>query len=160
MYPNPMNDFYLRQAQPYQQTFNFPPNPQLQVPQIKATWVSNIEEAKASQIDFVSTNLFCDTANGKIYLKKIGDNGKPMFLTYIIEEDVTSDPLSEINARLINIENYLGGRRNESVPNDASVQQSQSVPYPAVTKPNESNDETKSTGFPKDAGNDKWQKRK
>ena len=44
MYQNPMNDFYLRQAQPYQQTFNFPP----QQPQIRANWVSSIEEAKAS----------------------------------------------------------------------------------------------------------------
>ena len=104
MYQNPMNDFYLRQAQPYQQTFNFPP----QQPQIKANWVSSIEEAKASQIDFVSTNLFCDTANGKIYLKKIGDNGKPMFFTYVIEEEVNTDPLSEINARLTKIEKYLG----------------------------------------------------
>ena len=39
MYQNPMNDFYLRQAQPYQQTFNFPP----QQPQIKANWVSSID---------------------------------------------------------------------------------------------------------------------
>ena len=150
----PPNEFYLRQ--PYQQTFNFPP----QQPQIRANWVSSIEEAKASQIDFISTNLFCDTANGKIYLKKIGDNGKPLFLTYVIEEEVNTDPLSEINSRLMNIENYLGGRRNESVSNDASVRKSEPVPYSTVAKQNESNDEAKSTGFPKDAGNDKWQKRR
>ena len=112
MYQNPMNDYYLRQ--PYQQQFNFPP----QQPQIKSSFVSSVEEAKASQIDFVSTNLFCDTANGKIYLKKIGDNGKPLFLTYVIEEEVNTDPLSEINSRLMNIEKYLGGRRNESVSNE------------------------------------------
>ena len=156
MYQNPMNDFYLRQAQPYQQTFNFPP----QQPQIRANWVSSIEEAKASQIDFVSTNLFCDTANGKIYLKKIGDNGKPLFLTYVIEEELNTDPLSEINSRLMNIENYLGGRRNESVSNDVGYAKSEPVYNPTVTKPNEPNDEAKSTGFPKDAGNDKWQKRR
>lgn len=154
MYQNPMNDYYLRQ--PYQQQFNFPP----QQPQIRANWVSSVEEAKASQIDFVSTNLFCDTANGKIYLKKIGDNGKPLFLTYVIEEEVNTDPLSEINSRLMNIEKYLGGRRNESVSNDVGFAKSESVPYSTVAKPNESNDEAKSAGFPKDAGNDKWQKRR
>ena len=155
MYPtNPMNDYYLRQ--PYQQQFNFPP----QQPQIKSSFVSNVEEAKASQIDFISTNLFCDTASGKIYLKKIGDNGKPIFLTYKIEEEQTTDPLAQINARLSNIENFLGGLRNESVSNDASVQQSSTNAYTTVTKPNESNDEAKSTGLPENAGNDKWQKRR
>lgn len=155
MYQNPMNDFYLRQAQPYQQTFNFPP----QQPQIKANWVSSIEEARASQIDFVSTNIFLDTASGKIYLKRIGDNGKPQFITYIIEEDVQEkDPLTEINSRLLNIENFLGGLRNESISSNAGVQQSEPVPYTATAKQNESNDETKSAGFPKDAGNG-WRKK-
>ena len=155
MYQNP-NDFYLRQ--PYQQQFNFPPPQQ---PQIRANWVSSIEEARASQIDFISTNLFCDTANGKIYLKKIGDNGKPLFLTYIIEEEVKpTDPLSEINSRLMNIENYLGGRRNESVSNDVGYAKPEPVLNTTVAKQNELYDETKSAGFPKDSGNDKWQKRK
>ena len=153
MYQNPMNDYYLRQ--PYQQQFNFPP----QQPQIKSSFVSSVEEARASQIDFLSTNLFCDTANGKIYLKKIGDNGKPLFLTYVIEEEVNTDPLSEINSRLMNIEKYLGGR-NESVSNDVGYAKSESVHNPTVTESYAINDETKSTGFPKDAGNDKWQKRK
>ena len=153
MYQNP-NDIYYRQ--PYQQTFNFPP----MQPQIRANWVSSVEEAKASQIDFVSTNLFCDTASGKIYLKKIGHNGKPLFLTYVIEEEVNTDPLSEINSRLMNIEKYLGGRRNESVSNDVGYAKSESVPYSTVAKQNESNDEAKPTGLPENAGNDKWQKRR
>ena len=156
MYQNPMNDFYLRQAQPYQQTFNFSPAQ----PQIRANWVSSIEEARASQIDFVSTNLFLDTANGKIYLKRIGDNGKPIFLTYKIEEEPDTDPLAQINERLSNIENFLGGLRNESVSNDVGYAKPESVPYSTVTKPNESNDETKSAGLPENAGNDKWQKRR
>jgi len=154
MYQNPMNDFYLRQAQPYQQTFNFPP----QQPQIRANWVSSIEEAKASQIDFVSTNLYCDTANGKIYLKKIGDNGKPLFLTYVIEEELNTDPLSEINARLMNIEKSLGGIRNESVSNDVGYAKSEPVPYPATAKQNERYDETKSASIPENAGNG-WRKK-
>ena len=156
MYQNPMNDFYLRQAQPYQQTFNFPP----QQPQIRANWVSSIEEARASQIDFVSTNLFLDTANGKIYLKRIGDNGKPMFLSYIIEEEVQKDPLAEINYRLDRIEKAIGGRNVQSIPNDASVQQSATNAYPATAKQNERYDETKSASVSENAGNDKWQKRR
>ena len=157
MYQNPMNDFYLRQAQPYQQQFNFPP----QQPQIRASFVSNVEEAKASQIDFSSTNLFCDTASGKIYLKRIGDNGRPQFLTYVIENDVPEkDPLAEINYRLSNIESVLGGLRNESVSSNASVQQSLAVSNTAVTEPYEPNDEKQSTGFSKNAGNDKWKVRK
>lgn len=160
MYPtNPMNDYYLRQAQPYQQTFNFPPNPQPPVPQIKASWVSNVEEAKASQIDFVSTNLFCDTASGKIYLKRIGNDGKPQFITYIIEEDVKpTDPLAEINSRLTNIESVLGGLRNESVSGYAGVKQSAAVPYQSASKQNEPNDEAKSTSVPENAGNG-WRKK-
>lgn len=155
MYPtNPMNDYYLRQ--PYQQQFNFPPAQ----PQIRANFVSSVEEARASQIDFLSTSLFCDTASGKIYLKKIGDNGKPIFLTYIIEEEQTTDPLAQINERLSNIEKYLGGRRNESVSNDVGYAKPEPVSNATVTEPYAVNDETKSTGFPKDAGNDKWQKRK
>ena len=151
MYQNPMNDFYLRQ--PYQQTFNFPP----QQPQIRANWVSSIEEAKASQIDFVSTNLFCDTANGKIYLKKIGDNGKPLFLTYVIEEELNTDPLLEINARLMNIEKSLGGR-NESVSNDVGYAKSGPVPYSTTAKQNERYDETKSASVSENAGNG-WRKK-
>lgn len=154
MYQNPMNDFYLRQ--PYQQQFNFPP----QQPQIRANWVSSVEEAKASQIDFVSTNLFCDTANGKIYLKKIGDNGKPLFLTYQIENTNEQDPFREINTRLSKIESILGGLKNESVSNDVGFTKSEPVHNATVTEPYANNDEAKSTGFPKDAGNDKWQKRR
>lgn len=156
MYQNPMTDFYFRQAQPYQ----FPPS-QPQAPQIRANWVSSVEEAKASQIDFVSTNLFCDTASGKIYLKRIGNDGRPQFITYTIEEDVKqTDPLSEINSRLSNIENFIGGLRNESVSSYAGVQQSAADPDATVTKQNESNDETKPAGIPENAGNDKWQKRR
>lgn len=156
---NPANDFYMRNAQqqmlPFQQFTYQPPAP----PQIRANWVSSVEEAKASQIDFVSTNLFLDTANGKIYLKRIGDNGKPQFITYSIEDDVKpTDPLSEINIRLSNIENFLGGL-NESVPSNAGVQKSPELFDSTVTGKNERNDETEPSSFPKNAGNDKWKKR-
>ena len=62
MYQNPMNDFYLRQAQPYQQPLPFPSYE----PQICANWVTSIEEARAAQMNFSSTNLYLDTSCGKI----------------------------------------------------------------------------------------------
>lgn len=165
-YMNPINDFYFRNSQPhltsqpYQQTFNFPP-PVNQM-QIYAKWVTNVEEARASQMnDFMSVNLFLDTGTGKIYLKKIDDNGKPVFLSYSLDEEIKKeDPLSEINKRLTHIENYLGGMKNESIPNNASVQQSPAVYESAVTIQDARNDEAESTGLPKNYGNDKWQKRR
>ena len=166
-YLNPINDFYYRNSQPhlsqpYQQTFNFPPVTPINQMQICSKWVTSVEEAKAAQMsDFMSVNLFLDTGTGKIYLKKIDDNGKPVFLTYAIEEEVAKsiDPLSEINNRLTHIENYLGGIINESISSNASVQKSDTVYEPAVTIENAGNDEAESTGIPKSYGNDKWQKR-
>ena len=81
MYPNPMNEFYLRQAQSYQQ-----PLPFTYEPQINASWVTSVEEARAAQMNFASTNIYLDTSCGKIYLKRIGDNGKPQFLSYVVGE--------------------------------------------------------------------------
>jgi len=169
MFGNPLNDYYMRNAQaqmnpqfnqpPYQLPLPFPPQ-QPQVPQIHCNWVSGVEEAKAAQMDFVATNIYLDTSTGKIYLKRMSDNGKPQFLTYVIENDVpdTKDPLSEINARLSNIENFLGGLRNESISGNANVQQSTTAFNSAVAEPHEFHDEAKSTGVSKDAGNG-WRKK-
>ena len=115
---NPANDYYFQNAQqimarqPYpqqnygQQMLPFPPQPP-QTPQINSRFVTNIEEAKAAMIDPLSYNLFLDTQSGKIYLKKLGNNGQSEFLCYLVEETQTADPIKEINARLINIENSL-----------------------------------------------------
>ena len=170
---NPVNDFYFRNAQQYgqqmlpfptQQQFNFPnkQQPQNQPPAIYANWVTSIEEAKAAQLsDFVATNIYLDTGSGKIYLKRMGDNGKPQFLSYSIENEAAEkDPLTEINARLSNIENFLGGLRNESVQSNAGVHESAKLSDTAVTKQNESDGTAESAGFQKNAGNDFWKKRK
>ena len=135
----PMNDFYFRN---YQQ------------PQIKTYFVTNIEEARASIIDPLATNLFIDTSTGNIYLKKLGNDGRPQFLVYTIQEEAVKDPMEEIKTRLTNIENQLGGK-NESISNDVK---SATVSRTAVTEPYAANDEVKSTGIPKDAGNDEWEK--
>ena len=168
MFGNPLNDYYMRNAQtqmnpqfnqPYQLQLPFPPQ-QPQVPQIHCNWVSGIEEAKAAQMDFVATNIYLDTSTGKIYLKRMGDNGKPQFLSYVIENDVpdTKDPLLEINSRLSNIENFLGGLRNEPISGNAGSRQPAAVSNTTVTEQNEYHDEAKSTGFSKDAGNG-WRKK-
>ena len=115
------------------------------------------EEARASMIDGYSYNIYLDTGSGKIYLKKLNNNGVADFLTYTLEAEKTTDPISEINSRLQKIEQYIGGLKNESVSN---VQQSAAVPYTAVAKQNEPNDEAKPAGLPENAGNDFWKKRK
>lgn len=156
-YQNPVNDFYMRNANNYgQQMLPFPPQPQ---PQINTRLVTNIEEAKAAMIDGISTNLYLDTSNGKIYLKKLNNSGMSDFLVYNLEVNTVekkADPMSEINQRLSNIENFLGGLKNGKSVSD--VQQSTRNDSATVTEPHESNDEAESTGFPKNARNDKWKK--
>lgn len=153
---NSLNDFYLRQPQPFQNypnQFGYSP----QQPQIKSHYVSNIEEAKASMIDPLSVNLFIDTASGKIYMKRMSNNGISEFYEYIIEEAKKSDPIQEINNRLTNIENVLGGIVNvQSVSNDEST----STHSTEVTRNDESNGSTEPTAFSKNEGNDYWKKRK
>ena len=140
---------------PYQQQW-FPP----QQPQLNCRFVTNIEEAKASMIDGISTNIYVDTSTGKIYVKKLNNNGQADFYVYAIEEQKPpKDPLAEINERLTKIENYIGGKNVQSISNDVGYAKPESVPFTTVAEQNERYDEAKPTGFPKDAGNDKWKKR-
>jgi len=133
--PPYVNDFYLRQpnyqyGSPYPQ--NFPPQ---QTPQIKTYFVTGIEEARAAMIDPLATNVFFDTSCGKIYLKNMGNDGRPQFVTYTVEEQqVPKDPIAEINSRLTNIEKTLGGIRNDkSISGNAGVYKSEQISQPAVT---------------------------
>ena len=163
---NPINDFYFRNAQmmPQQgyQPVQFPP-PQNQVPQVNSRFVTNIEEAKAAMIDPLSYNLYLDTNSGKIYLKKLGNNGQSEFLSYTIEEQrpAIEDPMREIRARLMNIENIIGGIANDkSVSGNTGTQQPSAVSDTAVAGQNESNGSAESAGLPENAGNDFWKKRR
>lgn len=149
MYPfyNQFSDY----RQPYQ---NF------QQPQIISRTVTNIEEAKATIIDPFSYNVFLDTANGKIYLKNINNNGQSQFLTYAIEnQQKEKSPIDEINQRLTNIENFLGGLKNDkSVSGVADDKQPDTNNATAVNEPNAAVAENESTGIPKNARNDKWKR--
>lgn len=81
--------------------------------------VTNIEEAKAYIVDPFNSYLFVDINGGKIYMKKMNNNGMSDFYVFSIEENVKQDPFAEINRRLDNIENKLGGINVQSISNDA-----------------------------------------
>lgn len=86
--------------------------------------VSNIDEAKAYIIDGINTYLFVDYQNGKIYMKRMNNNGQSEFYPFAMEQSAQQEqkvnPLDEINLRLASIEKKLGGAyvSNESVPDD------------------------------------------
>ena len=134
-YGNPMNDFYIRQAQQlaqnqpqfqqapqhqYQPLLQFPqPAPQAQ-PQIITSIVTNIEEAKATKVDPFTACVFIDTSNGKIYLKQFANDGTSSFLTYAQEQpqeqEMSQDPveagMTALDRRLENIECGFGNFGN------------------------------------------------
>ena len=85
-------------------------------PRLVCKQVGSIDEAKSAIIDPVSLYLFVDFSSGKIYVKKMGDNGHSEFYSYAQEiEQKPIDPMDEIRQRLTNIENKLGGQ-HEPVP--------------------------------------------
>lgn len=90
--------------------------------QFIAKQVTNIDEAKAYIVDVFNTYLFVDLNAGKIYLKKMNSNsGLSDFFIFTLNQEYNKDPLSEINERLIKIENRLGGIENvQSYGNNAS----------------------------------------
>ena len=122
-YMNPMQ----RYMNPMMQN-PIPPMPTMNLSQSQfvAKQVGNIEEAKAHLTDGLSTYLFVDYNAGKIYLKRLGNNGLSEFYTFSAEQNQTvnqrKDPLVEINERLEKIENYLGGKQNAKPDvNDATA---------------------------------------
>ena len=153
---NPINDFYMRNSIPQPQ-LNFP---QRQMPQVNVRFVTSVDEAKAAMIDGFSTNLFLDSGNGKIYLKKMNNNGLADFLVYEMSETKVpeeKDPMKEINERLSNIERFLGGLKNEPVPSDVGACQSVAVAQPAVAVQDEPNGFTESRRVSKNERDDVWE---
>ena len=143
---NIINDYYFRQCP------NFPPQ---NIPQINGRFVTNREESRAALIDGYSYNVFLDTSNGKIYLKKLNNNGMSDFITYCVEDAKPADPISEINSRLSKIENYLGGQ-NESISSNAGVHQSTGIFNQSAQRQNERNDEAEPPSLSESYGNDQW----
>lgn len=162
-YPNPINDFYFRNAalqnqqSQFAQQMQIPPMQPNSANQIICRYVTNIEEAKAAMIDALGTYIFVDTANGKMYLKRMNNNGLSDFYTYIIEEKnpaaATKDPFSEINERLCNIENSIGELRNydKSIPEPIKSARNSKA---AAASENESNGKSESSHVQQNAGND------
>lgn len=107
--------------------------------------VTNIEEAKAYIVDPFNSYLFVDINSGKIYMKKMNNNGMSDFYVFSIEENIKQDPFAEINRRLDNIENKLGGINVQSISNDAEPK---SISIGADEK-------SESKTVPKSSGNDK-----
>lgn len=61
------------------------------VPQIKGRFVSSLDEARASQIDFDgSMFVFPDVANKRIYTKQINLDGTASLNTYVYENNPTT----------------------------------------------------------------------
>lgn len=149
-YPNPINDFYFRNAQ-LAQNGNNPliPNMQPQTPQLICRYVTNEQEAKAAMVDALTTYVFVDIGSGKIYLKKMSNNGLSDFYTYVIDESnipaAKADPITEINNRLSNIENYLGAMKDDkSFSGNDNATESAGTSKAAVTGKSAANGAVKS----------------
>lgn len=102
----------------------FNPYPQNNQPQFFVRQVGNVDEAKSFPVDPNAMYFFLDTGNGKIYMKQLNiNNGKSDFFTYSVQEQIEEkkiDPMEEINNRLSNIENIIGGIVNgKSVSSNA-----------------------------------------
>ena len=108
--------------------------------------VTNINEAKNAIINPLSIYLFVDYSSGNIYLKKMNNNGLSDFIVYSPQEEPKpNDPFVQINERLTNIENKLGGINVQSIsnakPNDA-------------TENDSTNAKTESSTIQQSSGND------
>lgn len=109
MYPYQSSQF------PFPVYSNFNSFPMQSSPRLVCKQVGSIDEARSAIIDPVSLHLFVDFSNGKIYVKKMGDDGHSEFYSYAQEiQQKPVDPMDEIRQRLTNIENKLGGH-NEPV---------------------------------------------
>lgn len=90
--------------------------------------VTNINEAKNAIINPLSIYLFVDYSSGNIYLKKMNNNGLSDFIIYSPQEEPKpNDPFIQINERLTNIENKLGGINVQSISNAKSNDATENV---------------------------------
>ena len=97
--PDPTLDYYRQKAaglqqqfqQPFQQNFQQQNFPQVQ-PGLISRSVTGIEEARATYVDPLSTGVFTDLGNGKIYVKRIDNNGNASLQTFTLETAIDKPP--------------------------------------------------------------------
>ena len=108
MYP-----FYSNPNQfPYPVYSSFPQSS----PRLVCKQVGSIDEAKSAIIDPLALHLFVDLSNGRIYVKKMGDNGQSEFYQYAqVAEPKPVDPMDEIRQHLASIDAKLGGHNDKPV---------------------------------------------
>lgn len=128
MIQNQLNQ--INHINPAPQQFN--PYPQNNQPQFFVRQVGNVDEARSFPVDPSTIYFFPDTGTGKIYMKRLNtDNGKSEFFTYSLQEEVEEkkiDPMEQINLRLTNIENIIGGIANDkSISSNAGSSKSDGV---------------------------------
>lgn len=81
--------------------------------------VTNIQEAQAYQVPLGAIGVFVDLSTSKIYVKKpLGNDGKPEFNTYTIEQSKPETDLetriSELEKRVTILEKYpINKKKNE-----------------------------------------------
>lgn len=98
---------------------------------LKGHIVTNVDEAKAAQIDFDgSVSYFPCPAENRIYAKCIGMDGMPVFLAYEIQKPAApvqyadSNMVNDLRARVEQLEKVmrdLGGLNNEPSNVNADV---------------------------------------
>ena len=108
-YPQYTPDYYAQQAQSIANGFR----PQMQPPQIVGFSVSSIDEARSARLDNpMSTYIFLDSTSGKIYTKRIGDNGASILEAYTKDNPPT--PMTDAE-RIAALEQRLSSFENGSV---------------------------------------------
>lgn len=118
------------------------------VPRFKIYPVSSYDEVKSAILDYDgSTNIFTDFANGHIYIKEIGNDGRPSITVFTKEQTPEIvDPLEQrVNQLEIAIKE-MKGARNEFRSNGADGRTSRANDA-------DTSEFTKSDGF---AAADEW----
>ena len=118
-------------------TNSFPPQVNTN-PRLICKQVGSIDEARSAIIDPFSLFLFVDFSTGKIYVKKMGDNGQSEFYSYVQEATpAKTDPMEEIRQMFANIESRLGGNNEQSIPDAAGAKESNASHNKSTGRKNE-----------------------
>lgn len=97
-------------------------------PQFVVRQVGNIEEARSCLIDPLNIWLFVDMQSGKIYMKRMGNNGMSLFDVFAVEQPpipqaqiASPDKLKDIESRLSALEKSLGVKEPAKEAEGAAV---------------------------------------